>query len=206
MEIFRIIKNQTIALHSYHLTQNKNQAEQFDFLIKKLQPINLSNWHPYIAMPFKRKPPHPPARFRPAHGRTVFYASFVEETALYEKAFKIMSQRIHLKEGNISSSRTMFSANADSSTAIDVNNISNQLMDKNDYTASHQFISATSETFIIYPSCRDRLHRNNAAILDINHLAKNPNWESPIQFFYDDNLQQITWLDNGLTISWQEVN
>ena len=52
-------------------------------------------------------------------------------------------------------------------------------MNKNDYSASHQFVTANNKiTFIIYPFCRDPKQRDNTAILDINHLAKNPKWEA----------------------------
>ena len=82
-----------------------------------------------------------------------------------------------------------------------------QIMDKNDYSASHQFVTANAKiTFIIYPSCRDPKQRDNAAVLDINHLTKNPKWESTIKFFYDNQTQQISWLDYNLHIQWKEVS
>ena len=80
-------------------------------------------------------------------------------------------------------------------------------MNKNDYSASHQFVTANTKiTFIIYPSCRDPKQRDNTAILDINHLAKNPKWESTIKFFYDNQTQQISWLDYNLHIQWSAVS
>jgi hypothetical protein len=59
--------------------------------------------------------------------------------------------------------------------------------------------------YILYPSCRDPQHRDNAAIFDIQLLAKNPSSERVIKFFYDNSKQKITWLDYHLHIQWQEV-
>lgn len=48
-------------------------------------------------------------------------------------------------------------------------------------------------------------HRDNTVILDINCLKKNPTQETVIQFFYDDRVKQITWLDYQLHIQWEEI-
>lgn len=47
--------------------------------------------------------------------------------------------------------------------------------------------------------------RDNAAILEINHLAKNPKWEALIKFFYDNNQRKLTWIDYRLPIQWLQV-
>lgn len=204
MELFRIIKNQGIVNYNYSSTQNKKQAEQVSLMITKAKPsVSYHPWHPYISASFKLKRPHPSARFRPPLGRHVFYGSSTEITALYEQAYFIMKDRVILQQGDNADTRTIFSVDADNKNAVHITDP--HILDKNNYAASQQYITSNAHSFITYPSCRDPQHRINAAILDINHLAKTPNWESPIQFFYDDNLQQITW-NNSFTITWQEVS
>jgi hypothetical protein len=209
VEVVRIVENQA-SLSSYRATQNEDRAVQLELLIEATKPGNFfTGWHPLIATPFRYNPPHPQARFRPLYGRNVFYGSLIEETALYEHAFHFMKQRMHLNIESDTGIRTIFFIDANNHqqalhvhTAPDVNAI----IDKNDYSASHQFIQANKQaTFILYPSCRDPLHRDNAAILDINHLGKNPKWEAAIKYFYDNNKQEINWLDYHLHIQWTQV-
>jgi hypothetical protein len=51
----------------------------------------------------------------------------------------------------------------------------------------------------------DPQKRDNAAILNIHHLSKNPKREFCVKFFYDNQKQQIYWLDFNLHIKWSEV-
>src|SRR5690606_11755639 len=118
-------------------------------------------------------------------------------------------QRRHLNINTDTGVRTIFFVDVDNKGAINVNDDPNSslIMDKNDYSHSHQFVSFNSTaTFIIYPSCRDPYKRDNAAVLDIGLLSKNPKWESSIKFFYDNQKQEINWLDYGLHINWREVS
>ncbi len=209
IELVRIVEHQA-ALYSYRATQNEEVALQLELLIEMTKPKNLyTAWHPLIATPFRYQPPHSEARFRPPYGKNVFYGSFIEETALYEHAFHFMKQRIHLKIKIDAGVRTIFIVEADDNNAIKIKNNPNyiELMNKNDYLPSHQFIlTHPTETFIIYPSSRDPEKRNNAAILDIERLDKNPKWESSIKFFYDNHSQQISWLDYNIHIQWKQVS
>jgi len=208
IELVRIVENQSV-LSSYRATQNEERALQLELLIETTKPENnYSSWHSLIATPFRYSPPHPEARFRPPYGKNVFYGSFIEETALYEHAFHFIKQRRHLKIKTDTGVRTLFFVNTDTKISIQIKNHPDCLviMDKNNYTASHQFVLANSQkTFIIYPSCRDPKQRDNAAVLDINHLEKNPKWESTIRFFYDNQKERINWLDYSLHIDWNEV-
>lgn len=208
IELARIIEYQA-SLYSYRATQNEAAANQLELLIESTKPDNhYMNWHPLISTPFRYSPPHPHARFRPPYGRNIFYASLIEETALYEHAVHFMKQRMHLDATSETGMRTLFFVDADDKNAIDIKDDSQcaAMMNKNDYSASHQFITANPHaSFIIYPSCRDPKNRNNAAILDIKHLHHMPKWEATIKFFYDHAKQQINWLDYQLHISWAEV-
>lgn len=208
IELVRIIENQS-ALSSYRATQNEDRALQLELLIETTKPENkFQEWHPLIATPFRYSPPHPEARFRTPFGKNIFYGSFIEETALYEHAFHYMSQRRHLKIKSEIGIRTIFFVNSDEKNSVDIKNHPDYsaVMDKNNYAASHHFILSNPEvTYITYPSCRDPQQRNNAAILDINHLDKNPKWESTIKFFYDNKKQEISWLDYKLHILWNQI-
>lgn len=209
IELVRIVEHQA-ALYSYRVTQDKEAALQLELLIEMTKPKNeYTSWHPLIATPFRYQPPHSEARFRPPYGKNVFYGSYIEETALYEHAFHFMKQRIHLKIKGDAGMRTIFFVEANDAHSINIKNDPNcaELMDKNNYLPSHQFIlTHSTETYIIYPSSRDPKQRNNAAILDIERLSKNPKWESSINFFYDNHHQQINWLDYHLHIQWKQVS
>jgi hypothetical protein len=209
IELARIVEYQT-PLFAYHVTQNEDRAKQLEWLIEYTKPKNLyGEWHPLIATPFRYNPPHhQPARFRQIYGKNVFYGSLIEETTLYEHAYHFMKQRIHLNIRTETGTRTIFFVNADNKNAIHVKNDKHFLLiiDKNNYSASHQFVAANPQaTCILYPSCRDPKQRDNAAILDIKRLEKNPTWESSIKFFYDNNKKQMTWIDYQLHIQWTEV-
>jgi hypothetical protein len=209
IELVRIVENQS-ALSSYRATQNEERALQLELLIETTKPHNpYSMWHPLIATPFRYSPPHPEARFRPSYGKNVFYGSFIEETALYEHAYHFIKQRMHLKIKTDIGTRTLFFIDADENNAIQIKNHPDcsLITDKNDYSASHQFVlSRPKTTFIIYPSCRDPKQRENAAVLDIHHLERYPKWESSIKFFYDNQKKEINWLDYHLHIQWKHVS
>lgn len=209
IELVRIVEHQS-TLSSYRATQDEERALQLELVIEMTKPTNLySIWHPLIATPFRYNPPHPQARFRPPYGKNIFYGALIEETALYEHAFHFIKQRIHLKTKTDIGLRTIFFVDADEADSVQIKNHPDCsiIMNKTDYSASYQFVSSNLKTtFIIYPSCRDPQQRDNAAILDIHHLAKNPKWESTIKFFYDNQKQQISWLDYNLHIQWNQVS
>lgn len=208
INLFRIVEHQA-SLSSYRATQNEELAVQLELLIEMTKPKTFyTEWHPLIATPFRYNPPHPHARFRPPYGKNIFYGSFMDDTTLYEHAFHFIQQRIHLKIKTETGTRTLFSAEANNNTVLDITNEDNitELMNKNDYSASHQFIETHPKaTFIIYPSCRDPQQRMNAAILDINVISKNIASETSINFFYDNKKKQMLWIDRQLAIKWDEV-
>ncbi len=175
IELVRIVEHQS-TLSSYRATQNEERAVQLELLIEMTKsPNKWQSWHPLIATPFRYNPPHPHARFRPAFGKNIFYGALLEETGLYEHAFHFMKQRMHLNIKTDAGVRTIFFVEANDADSLQLKNHRDchHIMNKNDYFASHQFITANSHiTFIIYPSCRDPKQRENVAVLDINHLAK----------------------------------
>jgi hypothetical protein len=207
IEVIRIVEDQT-KLYSYRATQDEEHAAQLELLIETTKPRDpYLEWHPLISTPFRYNPPYRNARFRPPFGKNIFYSALIEETALYEHAFHFMRQRIHLDITD-TGTRTLFSVVADERNAVQLRYTPNlqSLIDKNDYIPSHQFVQANpNATFILYPSCRDPKQRDNAAILDIHLLEKNPTWEAPIHYFYNNQKQQLTWIDYQLSITWSEV-
>lgn len=208
IELIRIVEHQS-TLSSYRATQNAEHAVQLELLIEMTKPRNIyQEWHPLIATPFRYNPPHPEARFRPPYGKNVFYGALLQETALYEHAFYFMKERRHLKSKTETGVRTICCVEAYNTPLTQIKNHSDFscIMNKNDYSASHQFIIDNPKaTFIIFPSCRDPEQRDNAAVLDINHLVKHPAWEATIKFFYENHKQQMHWLDYNLQIQWTQV-
>jgi hypothetical protein len=209
IEIVRVIEAQA-GLYSYKVTQDEELAIQLESVLEMTKPkLFQPRWHKLIYTPFRYTPPHKNGRFRPPYGKNVFYGSKNEETTLYEHAFHFMKERIHLNITPATGLRTIFCVEADdkNSTSIVKERNFPAIMDKNDYSASHQFVTTNPNvSFIIYPSCRDPHKRDNVAILDINHLEKTPKWDSTTKFFYDNHKKIITWIDYKLHIDWNQVN
>lgn len=208
IELVRVIQNQN-TLYAYRVTQSVDEAQQLELLFEMTKPTSLyAEWHPLIATPFRYSPPLRVGRFCSEYGKNIFYGSLIEETALYEHAFHFMKQRMHLPQKTDIGTRTIFFVDADDTNSVNIRGKREEaeIMDKNDYSASHQFVIANPHiSFILYPSCRDPEKRDNAAILNINHLEKFPKWESSIHFFYDNQEKKITWLDYQLDISWHQL-
>ena len=210
IDVNRIMEHQA-SLSSYRATQDEERAIQLELLIEYTKPkVAMTDWHYLIATPFRYSPPHPNARFRPPFARrNVFFGALHAETAFYEFAYHFMKQRIHLKATTETGQRTLFSvaAYADTATRIHEHPDCQYIIDKQNYAASHEFVAANPEaTFILYPSCRDPMRRDNAAILDIQHLDKQPKRETSIKFFYDFKKQELVWIDTELHVPWEIVN
>lgn len=209
IDLARIVENQA-NLSSYNATKNEERAVLLEQLIEYTKPVNLyTDWHFLIATPFRYNPPYKNARFRPRFAkRNVFYASSCDETACYEYGYHFMKERQHLSVEPECAVRTLFYVTANDQQAVHLQTYTHyqKIMDKHDYSASHQFIADHAEAhFIIYPSCRDPEHRDNAAILEIGYLDKKPKWETSLKLFYDYQKKQLTWLDKRLSILWDEV-
>lgn len=209
IELARIVEQQA-NLSSYRATQNKERAQQLELLFESTKPKNhYPDWHPLIATPFRYAPPLKQARFCPPYGKNIFYGALVKETALYEHAYYFMKERILLKKLKTQTgTRTLFTVDTDDSGAYNIRHAKMRalIMNKNDYSASHQFMTENpGTTFILYPSCRDPEERDNAAVLDIHRLQKLPKWQTALNFFYDNKKKQLTWINYALTIKWTEV-
>lgn len=181
-----------------------SHAAQLTILLNKIDP----DWHPLIESSFKNLPPHTPARFRPDYGKNVFYGSEFEITALYETAYNIMKIRRNEMIESETGTRTLLFVEANNNSQFDVTNEINlnDLMHKNDYSASHVFVRTNPDIkYIRYPSVRDPALRYNAAILDINLISKEPHDIKKINFIYDTLNQNVFWLEFNLQINWREV-
>jgi hypothetical protein len=194
---------------SIRATGSSNKAAQLELLLNRTNPN--PSWHPYIAYSFKIPLPRPSGRFRPPFGRNVFYGSEIDKTALYESAYYIMKERGHLKirSSVINAERTIFVVDADNRNAFDITSTANfnLLMDKNNYSASHQFVQSNNKIkYISYPSVRDPHKRYNAAILNINLLAKSIKSDEQIKFNYDGLKNEVLWIDYNLNINWSQVS
>lgn len=120
-----------------------------------------------------------------------------------------MRQRRHLKLETETGTRTLFFVDADNREARSIHHEQQfaSILDKNDYLPSQQFVEYNPQaSFLVYPSCRDPLHRDNAAILEIRHLAKYPKWESSIKYFYNYENSRLTWINYQLRIDWKDVS
>lgn len=203
IELNRVVEHQS-ELSSYRATRNEERAVQLELLIESTKPaMPWLSWHTLVATPFRYAPPHQEARFRPPYGKNVFYASKQVETALYEHAYHFMKQRAHLNYASETGYRTLFAVNANDTHAVTLDAVQHAaILHQQDYAASHAYIEQHPTTsFILYPSCRDPEQRQNAAILDINHLAKDLNHETSIRFFYDNSLKRLTWIDYSVYIT-----
>jgi hypothetical protein len=207
-ELFRIVEDQA-KLSSYRATQNEDEAVQLELAIELTKPKNYYHeWHDLIATPFRYSPPHKIGRFRAAFSKNVFYGSLSILTSYYEYAYHFIFERRHLKISPETGKRTLFSVHANPAGALHIHDHEHldKLIHKSDYSYSHQFIETNPDTrFIIYPSCRDPNKGNNAAVLDINLLDKQIHHEASIKYFYDNEKQEIFWMDAGLHIGWREV-
>lgn len=207
MEIMRIIECQT-SLYGYRATKNEARAIQLELAIDSTKPKNQHDeWDILISTPYRYSPPHREGRFRPPYGKNVFYGSAHVQTCFYEHAYHYMKERLHLEMEPETDSRTLFSVQANDKNSINLRNydVCSEIMHKIDYEASYKFIENNPDvSFIIYPSCRDPERRDNAAILDINLIAKNPSYQMRAGFYYDNKKKMIKWIDYDFSIYWDQ--
>jgi len=215
--VYRVVEDQA-SLNSYRATQDEETAVQLEILIELTKPRRQFNeWHNLVATPFRYPlPVNSPyqARFRPPFfQKNVFYAAGILETSLYEYSYHFMRQRVHLmvkkkRKKNETGTRTGFSVNTDDTGFVDIRNHPNitAIMDKGDYTGSHQFIKDNALDYLIYPSARDPLHRDSIAIFDVHKIEKNPATEHVLNFFYDYGKKEVLWLREDLRVEWSVVS
>lgn len=198
IDVIRIVEHQA-NLSSYRAAQDAERAVHLELLIEFTKPKNkFAEWDDLIATPFRYSPPFKNARFRPPFSaRNVFYGALDKDTAFHEYTFHFMQERLHLDVPPEIGQRTLFIVEAHDEKAIDIRTHPDceKIMDKNEYSYSHQFIEKHLDiSFLKYPSCRDPLHRDNAAIFDIQHLEKKVKTQISIKYFYDYKKQHINWI------------
>ena len=215
--VHRVVEDQA-RVSSFQATQDVEKAIQLEILIDFTKPpIREADWDDLVSTPFRYDLPVLPtyqARFRPPyHSKNVFYGSEALATALFEYSYHLMRQRIHLQSGkrrvkNETGVRTGFEVESDDSHAVRIHKHPDvsKIMDKSDYSASHEFIrSSPDTTYLIYPSVRDPKKRDNMAIMDIKLLAEKPLGERQLNFFYDYRKKAVFWIELGLFILWKQV-
>jgi hypothetical protein len=196
--------------------------EEFEFLeqfVEDSKPLypNVAGYDILIQTPFRYKLPVPDryaARFRPGFfHKNVFYASHEKKTALYESSFHFLKQRHHLSGlSQTPEPRTLFSLGVDTRAAIDIRGYPNvnKIMDRNDYSASHNFVNQnTNLEVLLYPSCRCPNKGLNAAVYEITKLEKKPRSKESLHFIYDSSMQGVrisSGVDLVLFILWKDVS
>jgi len=213
IEAHRIVEDQ-LQLYGYRATKSAPKAAYIYSLLEATKPgLPHKAWHPLIATPFRHSLPCPPnkqARFRPAYfNRNILYCSLSSDTVFHEHAYHFLKERIHLVGSRDYGRRTAFTLFLNEKAVTDISSHPNikAIMNRRDYSASHEFIKTKPEVKIIsYPSCRDPKHGINYAALDITALRKEIGEERTLPFYFDQAAQSILWTELGLEIFWKDVN
>lgn len=214
----RIVELQSKSV-SHTTTDTQAEYDYIESLVELTKPKLPFNSHHYlIATSFRYPLPVAPeylARFRPPfYNRNAFYGASHYETAVYESAYRFLRQRVHLVGLSVTPERrTLFRVgfNDPHLTDIKTRDDVKTLMDRNNYTPSHQFVLKNPAiSSILYPSCRDPKKRDCVCTFDINTLAKKPRDEKNLQFLYDERSQSCRVEDaigqkSPLVIEWGVV-
>ncbi|MEK9146427.1 MAG: RES family NAD+ phosphorylase [Elusimicrobiota bacterium] len=211
IETCRVVQDQTRS-HSYDVTTNAEEAAYLESVLELTKPKGVyGEWHRLIAAPFRYPLPVQPAyqaRFTPPqYDRNALYCSKESVTALYEHAYHFLRQRIDSK-GLVPETglRTILSLFVEESDIEDIGNDPNIgcIMDRKDYSASHDYIRRHPEVKVIgYPSCRDPQRRMNYAVLEIASVGKTIGEEKLIEFYFEPVHKTIRWIEYNLEIDWK---
>lgn len=175
------------------LTHTQNEYNFLESLIESTKPeLPLSAHHYLITTPFRYDLPVPPiyqARFRPPYfHQNCFYGTLHFHTACYEYAYHWLRQRAHLTGlSQESASRTHFTLRFSDAHCLDITRHRNvkKIMDKNDYTASHDFVKKQKKlSSILYPSCRDPQNGLCVVTFSPKTLAKKIHTERTLHLTY----------------------
>jgi len=213
--LHRIVEDQASHTPTRTITDTQEEYDFIESLIEESKPaIPDTNHHYLIRTQFRYPLPVLPkyaARFRPPHfHRNVFYGSFERLTSFYEAAYHWLRERIHVKGLSITPEpRTHFTVEFDDPKATNIckhRDIS-KIMDRKDYTRSHEFILENPHvSSIIYPSCRDPKNGNCAAVFDLMTLEERLDSTEPLYFTYDTNTKTCTisgpQVDSPMVIPW----
>lgn len=147
-----------------HVTDTQEEFDYIENLIESTKSSILATNHHYlIKTPFRYFLPIQPryaARFRPPYStRNCTYYSREARTTSYEYAFHWLGQRVHiLGLSQEAQRRTYIEVEYDDPGCVDIraHRSIRRIMDRKDYSASHEFISRhPGVSSVCYPSCRD---------------------------------------------------
>lgn len=213
--LHRVVEDQASHTPIRAITDTQEEYDFIEDLIEQSKPaIPATNHHYLIRTQFRYPLPVLPkytARFRPAHfHKNVFYGAFEKSTSFYEASYHWLRERIHVKTLSITSeSRTHFTVDFDASTATDIckhRDIA-KIMDRYDYTRSHEFVRKNPNvSSIIYPSCREPSNGHCAAVFDLMTLGERLNSVEPLYFTYHANTKTCTisgpQVDSPMIVPW----
>jgi hypothetical protein len=216
--LHRIVEDQASHTPTRTITDTQDEYNFIENLVEETKPpIPATNHHYLIRTQFRYPLPVLPkyqARFRPPFfPKNVFYGAFQRETSFYEAAYHWLRERVHVKDLSMTPEpRTHFTVDFDDSTATDLCNHPNitRIMDRNDYSASHDFIAKNVDvSSIIYPSCRDPRNGNCAAVFDLLALGERPLSTEPLLLIYDCVNKSCSMIgpevDPKIVIAWSLV-
>ncbi len=161
--LHRIVEVQATTV-THQLTDTAEEYEFIEGLIETTKPEAPSGpWHYLIRTPFRYPLPAGvdyAARFKPPFSsRHIFYGTCLLRTALYEFTYHWLKERVHLIGlSQTEELRSRFAVGFLDPTLTDltVDPGIHLIMDRRNYTASHQWADAHPEaTSILYPSCRE---------------------------------------------------
>jgi hypothetical protein len=213
--LHRIVEDQASHTPTRTITDNQDEYDFIENLVEESKPtIPATNHHYLIRTQFRYPLPVLPkytARFRPPYfHKNVFYGAFERETSFYEAAYHWLCERVHIKDLSMTPEpRTHFTVDFGDSTATDIcdhPDIS-KIMDRNDYRASHDFITKSPDTAsIIYPSCRDPKNGKCAAVFDLLTLGERLQSAEPLHLIYNSINKSCTIIgpevDPQIVIPW----
>jgi hypothetical protein len=210
IDIYRVVESQPNSYAADATDNNIEKAKQLEILLQRNTEDlrkKYADWDKLIRGPFLYSIPVAmkfQARFKPpGSDKTVFYGSRTDTTALFEHAYHFMQERLHLsfsENGN----RTLFSVGLDNKIEYRIHNDTDiqKIMNPDDYSASHSFISTHSgKELICYPSCRDPKQGDCYAVFSIHLLEKVLKTNMAISFIWDAHTGEIYWSDLDLKIS-----
>lgn len=223
MQLWRTIEDQSDYALQKIVSADREDLELLGFFVDEYKPhkteANESSRLGYdylIFTSFRYPPPVPPckaARFRPPHSlKNVFYGATDLPTSIDEHAYYFMRERRHLPNPTGSNEpRLNYTVAFDATGMIDLTGISNiaAIIDRQDYSESHVYITENPCDSLLYPSARNPKGKC-VACFEITKLGKRPNSREQFRFTYDkgqDSCQvQSESREIKFDISWQSIS
>lgn len=217
--LHRIVEDQASHTPTRTITETPDEYDFIEDLIEQSKPVIQTTTHHYLIKTQFRYPlpvlPKFSARFRPPHSqRNVFYGSLERQTSFYEAAYHWLQERIHVKDlGQTAEPRTHFTVEFidPHSTDISKHKDIDRIMDRHDYSASHDFAQKHPNlSSIMYPSCREPQRGKCAAVFELMTLGEKPLSNEALFFIYNPDLRSCTieglGVEPSVTIPWGLVS